>query len=1075
MINRKNFLKLLSVNTTGLLALNRLPLSALSHHSISADDSQNNVNLDKETTDPLHPNLYDAIKTFKIVESNDPNNLLILAYDLDYNIIDHLPRERNVAIFSYKTSFRDGSSINLDGKNFFLVSNTVDFQNTVISTVPDGAPDANPPQQKELDGLVVNRNNAPAPSGEDFAIDGSTSKKKDNEINGRNGGDITINCFSATGKLNLISKGADGGKGQTGAPGRNGANDRNLQDIAFFDPVKRPTEGIVNGFPGEIGGAGALGGFGGDGGSQRLFIPDNRVSRIGDASGGLQGESGDAGLSGASGIGLNHSIKGFVTPVHGGHEHSPGGQPIAVYWDTDVPSIANIAGRKLPNTQERKGMQGIVMQTAKDEFYKYIPVEFGKLLLLKAESLYLNSSYAKNDQNLNDAYELLSFIYTVAINNPGSAFQHAGQANATAGDFGTLEEGALFLKGSLYYLSDYKSEPKGWESIKQKSGAYINQIRLNLDFFGNPPNYAPELAYDFLAANFLDNYPLVKDFDTYAKEIANEKNGLRKDMISAENYVQQSNYNISDLDAKIANFKKSILDLNVELQPRFAVIEKLKTQLTQDEGDLQRAIQDMGGCSFGIVLKCLTAIVAIVAAVYTAGAAAGPAVAAVGSVVSGLEAINSLAQLKEALKNQNSVIRQGAKNVSDQMSTVIDDYNTVKNNVQVIQTAFKEKDAPAVAIPDYVIAVDTKKFDETIDKIIDDPNLSDHAKSQAARYKADYHYFTDYVMVTNQKRLEITADVLGISEAYHERELQQQQKDRYNQSIIDDIISLGGKQDLFEMYYNILTHVSYLDYLRRKALAYQYPENAGVQSGDQFDHSDMNQFSASAFSDNWKYILNFNDPKSSLRPPKSTLSPLVIEFIKDDASNLNKHQKWNYVSHLSHQDFKTALRDDEQDIYYSLHFDILPTKTNHNYVFLGAYNIKVRGLVIYLKSRTQEYKEIKFRLTHLGNSIVTKDRDLNQVQFFEEPRTIVLYSNVSPQSQERPSFETRMGDSTSPQSNLIDGTSSGQIAQMGRSPFASWKLDIPKGYNSLSEGELESLVSDLSGIEVYFYYTYQQG
>jgi hypothetical protein len=1069
MINRKKFIKLVSANTTGIILLNRLPLNAIAKFNNNPASFSDRMKLPVgATTDPLHANLFDAIDKFTIIQNDNPDHLLIITHEINNDIIDHLPKERDVAIYCYKATFASGSVVHLDGRNFFLLSNKVNFQNTTINTQPAIAQDANPLQQTQLDGLVANRSNIPAPAGEDFAIDKGTLKKSSHPINGRNGGDITISCLSAAGDVVLISTGGDGGKGQNGAPGRNGADDRNLHDIKFFDPVKRPTEGMIDGFPGEIGGAGALGGFGGNGGNQNLMLAGNNIVKLVSPGGGRQGESGDPGPSGKGGIGISHVITGFSSGP-GNKEHQPGDKKYAIYRDDDVPSLGqNVAGVKPSNTQERNGNSGHVSITTIDDFYRFIPVEFGRLLLLKAESLYMNSSFKANDPNINEAYDLFSFVYTLSANNPGSAFKGDG------GGSGTGEQSTVW-KGSLFYLSDYKTDRAQWEFIKQKCSSYIHQIRLNLDFFGNPPNYAPELAYDFLADNFLANYPLIKDFGAYARQIADEKQGLRKEMFNAENYVKQSNFNLANLTSKIADFKKSILELNAELQDRFATIENLKIKLSVDEADLQKAIQDMGGCSFDIAFKCLMAVAAIVAAVYTAGAATGPAVVAVGSVISGLEAVKNLADLKKALNDDKSVIRQGAKNVSDQMAVIGDDYDKVKKNVRVIQDAFKEKDAPNVAIPDYLICVDTKKFDDTIDKIIDDPNLSDRAKSQAARYKHDYHYFTDFVMVTNQKRLEITSDVLGISQAYHEMELQQQQIDRYNETILNNTISLTAKQDLFEMYYRIVSHASYLIYLQNKALAYQYPANADNGDDNQFDNWNLTQLGLNAFTANWNYILHFNDPKSSLRRPKSTLNPLVIEFIQHDASNLNKVRNVNYVSNLSLQDFKRPLRDEQGDTYFSLHFDILPTKLNHSYIFLGGYNIKVRGLVFFFKSKTMQHDELSFKLTHLGNSIVTKDKDLNQIQFFEQPRTTVLYAKVSPHQQPKPSFEIAMGDSTHPQTNLIDGTSSGLIAQLGRSPFASWRLDIPKGFNTLSETDLQRLIADLTNIEIYFYYTYQQG
>lgn len=1072
MLNRKQFLKLLSINTTGGILLSKNSLGLVSFKDLIKNYSDESG---KRVPEDLHPNLFDAVKGYKIIQSDDEENLLIIAYELTNDIIANLPKGRNVAIFCYKALFKNGSAVTLDGKNLYLLSNKIEFGNSTISTHPEKAQDANPIQQNQRDGLVQDRNNVIAPAGDDLAVDVS-EKKRDNPINGRNGGDITINSFIVEGKITLISRGGKGGKGQRGANGRNGADDKNVDHIIFFDPVKRPTEGSINGFPGEIGGTGALGGFGGDGGNINLFIPNKNNLKVSDTLGGLQGDSGEPGNSGYGGVGIDHSIIRFEqTASRGGRDARPG-KPRAIYNDADIPSIGqNAAGAKLPNAQQRNGQAGKISINSADEFFKYLPIEFAKLLLLKAESLYLNSTFKKNDSNLNEAYELLSFIYKISSNNPGFGFDLPDvYSNPTGFGVGPSDK-ALFLKSNLFYLQKYTFDKKEWESVKQKCCTYLNQIQLNLDFFGNPPNYAPNLAYDFLAENYLSNVPLIAGFGDFAKNIEKMQNGLQKNIIAANDYVTQCRNNIENLNSEIRKYKNSIISLNSELQIRIPVIENLKIQLQNDQAELQKAIDDMGGCTFGMVLQCLTAVVAIAAAVYTCGAASGAAVAAVGSVVSGLEAINSLAELKEALSNQKSVIRSGVANVSTDMEKISDNIETVKKNVKVIQDAFKKSKGPVVDIPDFLIAVDTSKFDGTIDKIINNPDLSDHAKTKASQFKADYHYFVDYIMVTNQKRLEITSDILSISLAYHEKELQNQQIDRSQTIILTDKISLSDKQDIFEVYYKIKLQASYLIYLQNKSLAYQHPGENIYKDGN-YNQLEIENLNANAFSLNWQKILLLNKSDSAIKSPKSTLSPLIIEFVNHDGSNLINNPNKNFVSNLSFQNFKIPQKDNNGDTYFSCQFDIPSTKVNHKSIFLDGYNIKVRGTIVYLKSKSLSNYRLNFKLTHLGNSIVTIDKDFNQVQFFEDITTTTLYSKVSPAKNRVPSFTQLLANSTDPKDNLIINTSSGDFAQLGRSPFASWKLDVPLGFNpSLSEVQLKNIISDLTAIEFYFYYSYQQG
>lgn len=1064
MLNRKQFLKLIGMNSAGIAILNSFPTSIIASPNFGFDIENNNT----EDSNTLSPNLFDAVKSYKLIQSDNNNNLLVIAYELTDEIISSLPKERNVAIFCYKCSFKNGGSITLNGRNLFLLSKSIAFNNSTINTHYYTIQDANPIQKNGLEGKIKEQKNIIAPNGEDFAINGSGFKSAD-PINGKNGGDITIRCLEAKGNFDLIAKGGNGGKGQMGANGRDGDDNIDPNNISAPNHV-----GKIYGFPGEIGGQGALGGFGGDGGNVDILIPDIKLLKNLNLAGGEQGESGEAGNSGLNGSGIEHFFAGDIE-VSGNKGN--GSRIVHTYGNRNISSTGrNEPGKKNMNTGERKGKAGKITVNSGD-FFKYIPLEYGKLLLLKAESLYLNSAYKENNENLNQAYELLSYIYKIASSNPGNGFSKVEpkiESNTTIDLGATISEEEKFILDNLFYLKEYKSDSKQWEAIKQKCSCYLNQIQLNLDFFGNPPNYAPNLAYDFLASNFRDNIPLVDGFEMFAKKITMQQNGLKKEIFQNTQYILQCKRNITYLNSEIENYKKLIISLNIELQQRFTTIENLKQILQNDQALLQKAIDDSGGCSFSMVLSCLTAIVAIAAAVVSCGAATVAAVAAVASVASALKTVNDFKELTQALNNEKTVLNQGVNNLSGKLKEVSNGIQTVRENVAEIKKAFNEKNVANHTIPDFLIAVDTSKFDTTIDKILDDPNLSDSAKEKAAKFKSDYHYFVDYVSVTNQKRIEITASVLQISNSYHERELQNQQFDRYSEiNLTDNALLISDKLDLFDIYYKIKLQASYLIYLQNKSLLYQYPNQKNDFDGI-YDQLELEYLKSDAFTANWYNIYRFNQTATSIQNPRNTLKPLVIEFSNNQGSNINQDTAKNYISYFSHQDFQTPLKDAKGNIYFSCHFNIVPTSANHNYIFLNSYNIKAMGVIAQLKSKKIEHDNLDFKLTHLGNSVITTDKEFNTMQFFQDSKTVSLFSKISSKRNSPPSFNSRLTDGTDPTSNLVERTLNQDFAQLGRSPFASWKIEISTVVNNLTEQQLKNIIADLSSIDLFFYYTYQQ-
>jgi len=74
---------------------------------------------------------------------------------------------------------------------------------------------------------------------------------------------------------------------------------------------------------------------------------------------------------------------------------------------------------------------------------------------------------------------------------------------------------------------------------------------------------------------------------------------------------------------------------------------------------------------------------------------------------------------------------------------------------------------------------------------------------------------------------------------------------------------------------------------------------------------------------------------------------------------------------------KTPQKDKNGDTYFSCQFDISPTKANHRSIFDDGYNIKVRGAIVYLRSKSMSKDRLRFKLTHLGNSIITIDKNFN--------------------------------------------------------------------------------------------------
>jgi hypothetical protein len=1018
MLSRKKFLELTSRYS---LATFLLQHTAVKVFAYSPGRSTAPLNLSQAGTGPQQGfNLPDSIADYLLVENHEDGNLLLFAYDLRIDASLTLPGDRTVSIFAYRTTI--DRTVNLPGKNFFLFTRHLDTSNTpTIDTSGATGHDFVQDSKPGLTGCNLVRKSPKAPNADNRSFDGILldDPAAGGPMNGATGGNVWINASELKGQLNVKSDGGTGGHGEDGKAGLYGC---------FMGGQKHP-DGNSAGYPGMSGADGAPGGYGGSAGEITLVYDNTSSSGAIHSSytGGRQGDSGKGGKAGGGGMRT-------AVYVHG--------EPVELDPVRFPPSgLPGTEGETPDNDGIRNGKDGkLTAGSISPAYYKYIPLEFGKLLLLKADSLFLNGY---DLANMVEAEALYAFIVELAQNNAGHGFND----NASDGE----------IKNYLAsYLVNYHTDDDAWKALYLKAASHLNHMSLGLDFFGNPLNYAPNLDPTYLLTQYNKFIGFADGFETYVMTLLAEQKNIEITQENNQACIQQYNNTLDQLKKDIADLSALVISLNAEINKRFLTLRVLEANLVKDDEDFKEAVAaKTGGCQLIDVIHCVVAVVEIIAAIYTAGATAALAVKGMADVVQGLQNADTLELLKVALSDEG-IIKQGV----NELSKVDTD---LKGEEQKIKDAYQVLRPNPNPVPPSLIGVNQDKFDQVIDSYLDLP--------EAQKYKVDYHNFIDFAEQTNQKRRELTASILAINTAWQNITIITKQKNillNTNVALLQGKVPASVKTMITDLYYKSKEQLIRMIYLQRSAIKYQDP--AGNYLDKNYDDYNVATLKTQLFTQNFTLIDSLNQRNFHRR---SNLVPYSVSLYTDNAVNRT----------TAFKAFVVPSTDDTGTKIYTLEFRIRTwvldanasqeTKAKINYlnsVFLDAKNMKVMGLKAGLRSTEDINKNVIFTIRHLGNSSVTTAANFQQPKQFSHlwKETIPLTCKVAK--------KVKIGSfSEDDKVNLVGSAfGNGEKCYLGVSPFASWSLQIKENENpDLSVADIEHIIGSLASVDLYFWYYYE--
>ncbi|QEC78937.1 hypothetical protein [Mucilaginibacter ginsenosidivorax] len=957
-------------------------------------------------------NLIDSLNNYLIVQDY-LDEILIMAWDLSLDPLS-LPNNKSLTILAYNLTLSD--NLALDQKNIFLLVNRLVLNNApTISTGTDGRPFGGGPKLNDKPCSTVKI----GPSGDNFntALQVYEDAQPDGVMNGRKAGNIVLNVATISGDLTLSAKGGNGGKGQAGADGQVGC------DYEFSESIPNRLPGIYR-HEAESGGLGAIGGWGGDGGNVTLAFADpqaiNQVSL--NVSGGQQGDYGNVGQPG------QHGGRAYQVFYYG-YDH---GEPMPVTQPYPPSGPAPVVPNPV-NDNLRGGKAGSVFYEESAAYNRYLPVEFGRLLMLKAEALYLNSR-----EDFTECVQLLTYIMQIA-------------PTAGAGLTGNNPDCPSL------YLQDYSTDRAAWDALALKAASFLQQIGLGLDIFGHAPNYVPNLTMSFLQTNFAQVSNLIDGFEDFVKDLLNRQENLQLTVASREISVSQYDRLLSGYQDQINSGQTALIQQSQEIEQRLTTTEKLKTDLFFDDQEFRQAVRDAsGGCGLPEVIQCVSAIVTVgTAAVGLWGVSVG-AFGAVSHIISGISAVADAPELFMTAIGSEGIISGGIKDLRKEIATGEDDINTIKN-------AYNSIPGVQDPTPKSLLGVDVATFDKSIDKYLNLP--------AARKYKKDFHDFLDYVEVTNQKRIQLTAGVLKINKLYQDKQAAITEQNKLKGDIthvIGQQMSLSAKQAVTDLYFQTKWDIIRQIYLQNRAMAYLNPASNQIQT---YYDTSTRTLLAEVFRKNSEYLLSLSAVQYQRMSNADIQSPYSLSLNPANDKNLVSATFLN--SFLAGEDDGLGHRD------HILHFNIDTVKLDSHdptsqkrisdlrEVFKYVKNIRVTGVKAVFRLGSAMPGELTFRLTHLGRSTITTQPN------FQEPVVFVHQNAIAgPLHTALDTSSTVSSFSTLEINNLLGIEMGTDVAyRSGVSPFASWQLRINESDNPGID--VPAVLTKLQQIDLYFSYYYE--
>ncbi|MDR2235905.1 MAG: hypothetical protein LBE92_07255 [Chryseobacterium sp.] len=764
-MNKREFLKSSMSLTLGALFFPKLLLSGK-----NSGENQLHNNSTSLTND--------GIFGIPLIKTIDANNIFIQTYSFNVNGSFFKGLSKNLFILCHDLILNENIEI-IEGRNIHITCVNL-IANRDISIVAKGTDGES--AAKEFNAQKTGENGADG--------DNIISLSNPYKISGGQGGNITINysCLNSDYKIIISSLGGSGGKGEDGGDGYMGERG----DIGGDAPSGGIPEKGKNGKNGGKGGNGAIGGNGGDGGNLKLnrFVikqPEDPLNCVQDSSfivsavGGLAGAGGNGGQGGDGGPG---GIGGRE-----GDWNFRGRNSDRQYWELGN-RRADVGKQGLKGNNGSKGVSGSAGKNGSilrrkitiNELSADLTIPYLKLLMLKAESLYINNHAAESVRLL----MLVSQVNIELLDNPVNN---------------------LYVSLSKFSFND-KDEIT---QLVQKANNYLMRIELSLDYWGKSLNYVPRIRKDYLKNEISALIPMAISFEQmvnhfYGKEILNTQD------LENIKEVQQSNQNsLLRLNSEFAQKKQftffilqnQIKELNEDIERRIQILEKADKKFK----DAIKA-QNKKKCGFTEVISAVQVIVSI-------GTAASGLGAGLMSSVNAIKTFNELNETTEnTLNGKWGVVKEVQKIVkeaSNSYQTATKALDSVEENYSKIFAKQKVDNAETTKL----IELELQDFEKLMDRYINMP--------EARAYKAEMRQYVNAVNIRNQKRLDYTNNVLELDKIRIEIDLLkvQQQKLLTKEFITASTQAPGELQLLIlNQYYATRGQIIRLIYLLEKSYEY---------------------------------------------------------------------------------------------------------------------------------------------------------------------------------------------------------------------------------------------------------------
>ncbi|HZY37654.1 MAG TPA: hypothetical protein VFE53_13445 [Mucilaginibacter sp.] len=1042
-LSRKDFIQLTYKVSLATVLLPKQLRHLISDSFVSSDYHPGNVS-----------DLFSSMSNFRIINDYLDDDLLIICYELKISDFD-LPTNRNISIYCYNLTI--DKDIITHGKSVFIYANKliISGQRSINITGDDGESQANFKVSQNISCNSSTMTQIKPNAADNMVNDKSLDKlfgsrvKGEGIINGNNGGDFYLNFkdISGNGSLDINSFGGSGSQGQQGQDGIKGCDGNSNQ---------------INGWPPQDAGDGALGGFGGDSGfgvivcpigvthkstgtqkSEKdnqsfpfahLTIPIANVVIHGYVVAGLQGESGHGGLGGF------HGGKPGVTSTSGS-----GTNIIATGQSAE--NLISKDGLTPPNDQRRKGkVNGIAFWQGEKEYDKSIPIQYAMLLLLKADSIYINSPDSKGVRELSRLVNYLNSISTTFL-----------RRNAISPNTQPPGLSDFFRICSSKYLDEGENDHDFWLYIKNKTTLYLNQLKFGYDVFGNPASFVTLIDPGYLHKTFALDLIYLKGFEDQVK-IENENNNKNiYDSKTLQVSTDQCDLTIKNYTDELIDELKHIKSLQDEVHLRKIETEGITKLLLEKAANFQNAVAELNkkanNCSFENVIKFIASTVTIVGALVTGG------ISLVASVPALIQSSSELLKdLPEKIRevNPGRLLEGNLGKSSDedgpilvkQVKGIEEIVDAVNGDVKKIKNAFEDyiarnndfSNKGVNTVPESIMAI--KK--EELEKILKDYT----SLIEANELRTEFDKYIDYIDLTNKKRIELTVRVINANRINEEiRNLKISKEKLRAIKLNKDFKSLTSSETiaLFDLYYRTKFNVIKLIYLQRKG--YNFISPSTYKLDNKLDDTSIEKLNADHFNINVEPLFEFL--KGQGFQSKQTTVPLSVNF--NDYS-------FSKERFLNNKEAKKVFE-----------FTVTPEKFD---VFnqKGSTNIRVTGVLVKLIGLAGSDSLLRYYVVQTGHSNVY---DHGESYYFSHPYQQADFVDLTVKQMNELNSKDFFVDkdiNNHNKYNLIGNYNNEQEQVLiGVSPFSTWQLIIikDKGYNENIE------IEAISGFEMYFWYSYQ--